>query len=383
MIATCNMLGIMTRLHSRLLTILALPLGIASAHAAPPPATPADLTPRLGQVRLFSDWAVGCDNQLRCAAISLAPQDKTPPSYAILIAITRTAGPDGAVQVRFDSAKAQRGKLDIVAGDARVVRFKLRDKLAELDGAKGLALIRALTSSYAVRIEHKHKLIEAPSLDGLPAALQYMDAQQGRVGTLTALAAPGTRPDALATPRPGTVTFPAPPAVPRSASKVTLTASQLENARHLAVCDGLTHQHAAPTIERLGLDKLLVLLPCDAGAENVSNAPVIGTRESSGWIFTAARFDYMPGASGAANAPSLIVNPRWDAARGELSSRAHGGPLGDCGMSETYRWDGRLFRLVEARTMPVCRGAWVWPVIWHAEAAVEHAANTDSNPGSR
>jgi hypothetical protein len=72
----------------------------------------------------------------------------------------------------------------------------------------------------------------------------------------------------------------------------------------------------------------------------------------------------MPGATDSADSPPLIVNPRWDRASAQLSSVARGRPRGDCGTSETYRWDGTLFRLVEARAMPVCRGAWVWPVLW-------------------
>ncbi len=55
---------------------------------------------------------------------------------------------------------------------------------------------------------------------------------------------------------------------------------------------------------------------------------------------------------------ALIVNAKWNPVRDALSSFARGRPLGDCGTTETYLWDGAMFRLSEARAMPVCRGAW-------------------------
>jgi hypothetical protein len=76
------------------------------------------------------------------------------------------------------------------------------------------------------------------------------------------------------------------------------------------------------------------------------------------------------------------VNARWNPARESLSSFARGRPLGDCGTSETYVWDGTMFRLIQARAMPVCRGAWEWPVLWSAtpvEAATGSTASATVN----
>jgi len=79
-----------------------------------------------------------------------------------------------------------------------------------------------------------------------------------------------------------------------------------------------------------------------------------------------AKFDYAPGETEASGGTAMLVNAGWDAKTGQLSSYDKGRGLGDCGTSKEYVWDGAMFRLVEARAMPDCRGSVNWLAIWRA-----------------
>ena len=77
-----------------------------------------------------------------------------------------------------------------------------------------------------------------------------------------------------------------------------------------------------------------------------------------------AGFDFRPGMD--PEGPPELVNASFDAKTGRLESAAKGRGLGDCGSSESYVWDGAMFRLVEQRAMPDCRGSVNWLTVWRA-----------------
>jgi hypothetical protein len=151
---------------------------------------------------------------------------------------------------------------------------------------------------------------------------------------------------------------PDPPALP------PLSADDEAGVRKLAVCEGMLKSSYPPGLHSLDASHELVLLPCDAGADNVSFVPLIASGPAGARTFAIARFDMIPGFGDEPGAPPLVVNARWNAQLGMLSSFAKGRGLGDCGTAENYRWDGQQFRLADARAMPVCRGAWEWPRIF-------------------
>jgi len=342
--------------------------GAAGVHApAPPPSRSPGNAPALGRLQIFEDWAVGCDNRLNCSAVSLLPEG-TGTAYSVLVTIQRAGGPDGAGLLRLIGADQLRGKIDLVADNQPLAQIKAQGDMIEIGGPSAVTMIRTLGSSYAVELREKRRVIDAPSLRGLPEALRYMDEQQGRVGSQGALAAIGDGPVAMARPVPPepVVTIAAP--VLPSAPPPELTPDEQAAARRLAVCEArLDNDHALET-HRLDETHALVLLPCNAGEYNVSAVPLVGVGGPGRWQFQVAQFDHAPGFTGDPGTPPLIVNARWNPEKGELSSFAKGRGLGDCGTAETYRWDGGTFRLTEARSMPVCRGAWEWPILYSAIA---------------
>ena len=331
----------------------------------PSNAVPTYKTPLPGRVITFDNWAVGCDNMLSCTAISLLPEDADQP-YPVIIEISRAAGPDSAVTLRLLADEPLKGKIDILADEKRLARIRIAGDSAILAGDDALGIVQTLGRSYSFEVSLK-QTISKPSLTGLLAALRYVDERQGRVGAENALAAIGSgkgsrtqQPDATVIP----VEAPKP-----DLKAMPLTPTEEAAARRIAICE--SNSMSALPIEVHALDEThdLALLPCDAGAYNISMVPLVTTRGNDAQRSLAiARFDYMPGSSGEPGAPPLIVNARWNPARGELSSLAKGRGLGDCGTTETYRWDGAFFRLIDARAMPMCRGAWEWPRIWTAKA---------------
>ena len=322
--------------------------------------------PMLGRLQIFEDWAVGCDNRLSCSAVSLTPENLGTP-YDVLVSIQRDGGPAGAAVLRLMGANRLHGRIELVIDGRRKGRGNAAKDMVEIKGADALEIIRALGSSFAFELrDRKRTVIGTPSLLGLPAALRYMDEQQGRIGSRAALAAVGEGPGDLARPLPPVPQIPANIPLLATADAPALTVDELAAARRLALCEAGVAAGSPLETYSLGEMQALILMPCDAGAYNVSAVPLVAQGAAGQRQFRIAQFDHVPGFTGDANAPPLLVNARWNGQRGELSSFAKGRGLGDCGTAETYRWDGERFRLIEARSMPVCRGAWEWPVIYSA-----------------
>ncbi|GEM_PF-224008 len=371
----------MTSPASRFLLLLAGLTGVQSATAqtpAAPPAVPAlpvlvpaPDPPALGRVRLFEDWAVGCDNRLSCTAVSLLRANvggSGDEVYSVLVWVERAGGPDGPATIEFAGAYDLRGKIDLFVDNEEAGQLTATRDTARATGETALKLIRRLGSSYALDLRQGKAALATPSLSGLAQALRYIDEVQGRIGSEGALAAIGDRPADQARPLPAPAMVPLAADGPPPEGPVTLNAQEQEAARALAQCGGRTRNVLSIEAHALDRNHVLVLLPCDMGADNVSSIALVASGEPGARRFAVARFDLMPGASGEPGTPPLIVNAQWNPTRAALSSFARGRPLGDCGTSETYRWDGAMFRLTEARAMPVCRGAWEWPIVWSAVA---------------
>lgn len=333
----------------------------------PEPGAPRAGEPTLGRIQIFEDWAVGCDNRLTCSAVSLVP-DGAGAAYSVLVTVQRSGGPAGAGVLRFLGADQLQGKIDVIVDNHPLTRATAARDMIELSGPNALAIIRTLGSSYTFELREKKTVISAPSLRGLAGALRYMDEQQGRVGSKGALAALGDGAADMAKPVPAVGSIAGTPAPIEDDARPVLTAGEEASARRLAMCEQRLGTDYPLETHMLDAQHALVLLPCNAGAYNVSAVPLIAVGGAGQWQFQIAHFDLAPGFTGDPGTPPLIVNARWNPSRGELSSFAKGRGLGDCGTAETYRWDGSRFRLTEARSMPVCRGAWEWPVLYSATA---------------
>jgi hypothetical protein len=329
--------------------MIALALTLLAAAAAVQPA----------ELKTFQDWTVGCDNGRACHAVALMPEDW--PDDALTMSVRRgpgaTEAPVLAIELGADSNPAW------LSADGKRLAARLvgAEGLTGIAAADTAAVIGALRSAGAIEVRSADgKALGKVSLKGASAALLYMDEQQRRTGTATALVRPGSRP-------PGSLSAPPVPVV---------TAPPVSRARPLALSAAalraLRSKHGCAIDEVGGPDEIetaalsagetLLLLACGSGAYNVSHVPFIVRRGGRAEL---APFDHRPGWWAEEGKP-MLVNAGWDKARGLLTSFAKGRGLGDCGTSSEYAWDGRAFRLVEQAEMGECRGSRDYITTWRA-----------------
>lgn len=330
--------------------ILAL---LATAQAVP---TPSD-------VKAYGDWAVACDNLRSCEATSLTPGDDLsddPPQ----VSIAREGGPTGALTVEITPNAEYRGSYRIDIDGKPVSSGTLAGASIVLRDAAAAQLVEAMLKGQAmVTRASDGKALSQASLKGISASLRYFDAGQGRAGTVTALVAKGPRAAASvpAAPPAPQIRFVRPASKP-DAITATLRAAMGKQADCDSVYEGGEGEKPRVETHALGGGKTLALLPCGSGAYNFSTVPYVIERGKA----VVARFDHVPGWTESEGIATL-VNAGWDPARAELSSYTKARGLGDCGSSETYVWDGAMFRLVEMRAMGECRGSVNWLRLWKAE----------------
>ena len=318
-----------------------------------------------GEVKVFKDWAVGCDNLGDCKAVALGPDwdGGGALSYdgAVAIVITRAGAADSAPVVEISASPG--GELDLTAArvwraavEGRAAPFAvdvdMGDGTARLTGAKAADLIAAMKAGDRLALVSS-ALAGRASLRGLSAALLYMDDAQGRVGTVAAFVKPGDKPAEAAPRKPAAaVRSPRGSDAPPAALDAAAIAALVDAKTH---CDGADPEfiHSSPTFARL--DAATTLLTVDlncGGAYNVATGVFL---LDNGGASRPAVFDSPT--DYAEFGANWISSGYWDDAERELSSYHRGRGLGDCGDSASYAWDGDQFRLTEQAEMPVCRGS--------------------------
>ena len=319
--------------------------------------------PAQTDTKTFGDWAVACDNIHFCEAASLVPEEAAEDDWA-QVAITRDAGPAGKLSIDIAPSPEHRGGYRLDIDGQPILSGTFYTPTLVITGAEAERLAAAMLKGQQMLLRDRAaRVLSRVSLKGIAATLRYIDAGQGRAGTVTAIAAKGAKPASA---------VPAAPAAPRVAfvrpagKAEPIPAPLRAKLEKQAQCDeAYVDGMERPAVETfaLGGGKTLALIPCGAGAYNFSSAPFIIAAGKA----VPARFDQKPGWTGDGDAPTL-VNADFDAKTGQLGSYAKGRGIGDCGSSEAYVWDGAMFRLVEAHSMGECRGSINWLRNWKAQA---------------
>ncbi|MEH3157638.1 MAG: DUF1176 domain-containing protein [Sphingomonas taxi] len=314
------------------------PTPAATADRATPPVTAdSHATPKPGTIRTFGDWTVGCDNGGRCAMLSLIPEDSATGTETT-IALIRDPGAQDHYTLSRTASRAAGATVDgrAIPGDAD-------------------ALARAMANGTTLAVAGTAGRI---SLKGASAALRYIDAAQGRAGTTSATVARGA-----ATVVPPAPALPVVRAIALRPHAGTLDPRQLATMRRLGQCEDMSGLDA-PTLAEAEPGTLIAALPCSAGAYNVIAALFV----IRGGTVTPAATDAPAGfeATGADSQTPVhsLINP--DLADGVLTSFAKGRGLGDCGLDQSFAWDGTRLRLVEQSEMPECRGNTATITTWRA-----------------
>lgn len=324
-------------------------------------------TPVPGKVVTFKDWTVGCDNGLACQAVALMPESM--PEDSLSVVVKRDEAVDAPIAIELSGAETKSDRYRIlVDGRTAISGNTQRDSdFISLGGVDALKLTRSMARGNTVElVDGNGAKLGSASLAGISAAMRYIDAEQGRAGSRGAIIASGKR---KATVRKSVV-----PLI--TAKKITPTdnlpdAGALVALSESSPCAADRFGSTQDTAYSLGTSEsgaqALVLLNCGSGAYNFSSGVYVGTMQAGKWAFVPASFDY--GARGFSDESKIpiIVNADWDAATQSLGGYAKGRGLGDCGSSESYVWDGSMFRLTGATIMGECRGSLDWIPVWRAD----------------
>ncbi|RYD54682.1 MAG: DUF1176 domain-containing protein [Sphingomonadales bacterium] len=309
--------------------------------------------------RVFDDWAVACDNLKRCEATALQAPEQfgDEPSQVLL---TRDPGPAGALSIAIDPADLVTGPVTLLIDGKQVATGTIGENY-RVSGQPAEALAKAMAAGKTLELRSASRTLARISLAGSAAMLRYVDAEQGRAGTVTALVATGAKP---ASDVPGAAA--AAPIVravrPPVDAAETPTSAVLGELAKLGDCDLSTLADLPVERYRLDAKTSLVLIPCGSGAYNFNSAAFVlrGGKGAPAEFDTAP--DWLEG-----DGPGILTNAAFSTTEGAvLSSFSKGRGIGDCGTSQSWVWDGSRFRMIEARVLNECRGSINWLTVFRA-----------------
>ena len=306
-----------------------------------------------GALKTFKDWTVGCDNGRMCQGVGQYSADNMD---LISVSISRRAGPADAPKIWFRLQDSP--AIDLAADGKRLgVSFVNDEDNQTVAAGSAARVIDAFRTARKIELVGAGgKVIGQLSSLGASAAMLYMDEQQRRIDTVTALVHKGAKPAS---------TVPQPPALPavRRAGPATgpirkLTTAQVRQIQQANA--GCTDDDVSDKVEYARLDAhttlAIVNAICASGAYNYYGIPLLirdnGKRE-------VAKFE-------GREPDDLVMNLSWKGKERLLESYFKGRGIGDCGGGSDWAWDGARFRLVRSRMMDDCLGATEWITTFRA-----------------
>jgi hypothetical protein len=346
------------------------------------------VTPAAASSGDFRDFWAACDNLRNCSAYGFDTQltgggyirierggaPSAPPKISVV-----TYAPEGvSFKLSFDDpalpglpAAAQSGEeLDVL--DMRRVSFA---------GASVAPLIDSLRKAKEIvitRIDPPGKKSEPPfskiSLNGAVAAMLWIDEQQQRLGTVTALVRRGDKPVS---------SIPAQPKAPLIVAAKGLSGAAADRKppkrdqvalRKKAVrqCGDGDEGELEDAIA-LSADTFLYPVRCP-GASGAYNHAYVFLLARAGQPQSARSLSFQwPMKSGQrkrdAGDEDFLVNADFSNVDMTMRTFSKGRGIGDCGDEERWVWDGKSFQPAEVKTMPHCKGvpAEDWPTVYRAD----------------
>ncbi|HWS28078.1 MAG TPA: DUF1176 domain-containing protein [Xanthomonadales bacterium] len=325
--------------------------------------------------KAIKDWIGGCDNTRHCTAIGLAAEAAG--SYASLHFERGPAPGDEVTRIRLrvDHEISRENSWILQADDAQLLQFNDMH-LVDAQSGPGIdivieasgeleALLGAMRSADSLTVVGDGGPVGRISLAGASAIMLWIDEQQGRLGTTTALVRRGDKlpqsiPSAVALPH--VLGKPFEPLGPEDAAPL---GADVRASLPADACEPLDPESGMRDEAWSVDDRALVKLLCYRGAYNFGSSWFL----VDGDVITPLAFP-LPAESGGAAMDSTtdLVNADFAAGSGQLSSFNRGRGIGDCGSSGQWRWDGQRFQLERYSLMGDCRGVApdLWPVLWRS-----------------
>ncbi len=335
----------------------------------------------------FRDWHAACDNLRNCTAFGL-DSVVTGSTY---LRIERGGAPDAPVKIslvvwaedgvtftaRFNDASLA-GLPDNALTGAKSEDDSMR-RVVLTDIVSADTLIASIRKAEKIVITRKDppgkkEPTDPPvsdiSMSGAVASLLWVDEQQKRLDTVTALIRKGNKPASAMPPQPKpTVIVAARPAAGKPPAKPVPALI----AKGRALCGEEDEGSKLEDTWPLGGNQFLYTFTCpdSSGAYNYHYGLLIATAGNPatarpvkfGWPLKVGDLQEDP------SRDAISTNPVFDPKTMTLSTFSKGRGIGDCGASEEWIWDGKAFRLALLKIMPHCKGILLddWPVLYRAE----------------
>jgi Protein of unknown function (DUF1176) len=351
--------------------IRVLVLVVLACLAAAPPAH--------AQMKQFRDWIAACDNTRRCTAHGIvsiwshgylkitrdgAPEAKPVVTLAVYV------GDKKNFTLSFDRPVAGSFLPSGTFGPDRIEDDEHTRFVLEVSDQDLVAAFRK-AKRIIITPTHEPEMWSHATLEGAIDALAWIDRQQKRAGTVTAMVARGAKQAS---------TIPAPPAAPTIAaakfdpSPVPPGFPPIVVDKGHAICGKAGRDAESGSepreVRRLGPDLLLYwfFCPSDGGVYNHSNPLLLVPEGDPGRARVAALKNPPLVAQARKRRNEPPINVGFDRATMTLSVFHQGRSAGDCGDVSEWVWDGKEFRLAHFSRMPVCAGVAIsdWPILYRA-----------------
>lgn len=312
-----------------------------------------ELTPAHSSLKEIEDWIVGCDNRQSCLATNLPltrALDGTQSSGGgsslarVQISVKREVAACAPAIVTISLTalfpdERPIGPITALKVDEELLgipfKFEGADLILPPCGDKALldSLLKGRTLSF---LDQNGVAIAGVSLMGLKEAMDYMAEQQ---------ATSNSKPI-----DPGMIY-----SMPRTSNPpARLKRRALARLRPINLCGIAKQNRRMPTqsLHRLDDGRTLALIPpvCSFETSNIPYRVVVLDNADQRQPL---EFDTKLDGLG----PDVLNNATWNTQTLRLETRTYARVLGDCGVAQSYAWDGRRFRLVEISEMSVCRGS--------------------------
>jgi hypothetical protein len=336
------------------------------------------VSPAFAEIKEFREWTAACDNVRHCNAYGV----EVGSGSSAYVRLEREGGAAAplTIAIAVDVQKASQFKLSF--DDPAITGLpsgpQSGTESADYDGKRLVISDRVTVEAALAGLRKAKKLIIARidppgapasdpatseiSLSGLAAALLWIDDQQKRVGTVTALIAKGDKPAAAIAPLSLPVVTAAKPSV---STPPKPPAGMLAKAQ--AQCDSDKKFTGAEDATPLGGGRVMYWFHCEeaSGAYNANFALLMvepGTQVTAVILKAPQELGIGDG--------SVVpnTNPSFDAATQTLSTFDKGRGIGDCGTFSEWVWNGTEFQLLTYKTMPACNGipSDDWPTLYQA-----------------
>ncbi len=332
----------------------------------------------------FRDWLAACDNLRNCSAFAVTSQSD---EAAAFMRIDRGGAADAPVIVTLSVEMADATGYTVAFDDPALPGLPAGTLVGEgadndyrrVEIAKGAAaetLIQSIRKAKTIVVtRHFAKgkksgaAVSRISMAGGAASMLWIDEQQKRLDTVTALARRGSKPASAVPPQPK-----APIIVAAKPSKAKAPDKQPAGllAKGRALCDDNDKDSKLEEVNALGAGQFLYQFSCpdSSGAYNFMNVFLIGPAGDVKALRPAA-FRRPPGMGGndSDGPPSGLMNPSFDPETMTITSFMKGRGYGDCGSEEQWVWTGKTFQLALERSMSDCRRIPLddWPVTYRAD----------------